>query len=167
MTPISVTIDITVNRDPSGGCGEVQGALVTGPQGTDPILITEPGTEIQFSFAGDSNTEAVFTAFRYASIWRTHAGVLGLSAWAKPANAPASQPGVVGQNVSYATTPFQPGPTMTVIDNADYNAFYLYIVEWELDGNTYVCDPKIRNQPAGGSVEEECDLGLPRTPNAY
>ena len=143
MADKKVTINATQPvDDPSGGPGHVVPCTVS-----DIFFRIKKGhpRTIKFTLEG-AGTNAKFTAFRYYNTTETKEG------WYYPDGAIDPQIESVRPGSEFTTQKItNGGKTLTVYDTANNSTMYFYILEWtegpEDNQQTYICDPKIKNQP--------------------
>lgn len=154
MAIIDITIDFTSSPtdpgkvpDPSNGAGVIMPVHVitsahAGPVKNDPLSkSTEEFTVLNFLFAyPPDGWVPQFTGFRYyntAKHWD--------SGWWTPDTKGA---------VEFENLVIKP-ENMQVTDRTHDKVLYIYVVEWRYEKGPrgyYVCDPKIKNEPMGGTV---------------
>lgn len=141
MSKTNPTVDVTFDlgtdlQDPSGGAGMVKPIVVT-PE----TFEVQEQTTIQFIFANDPG-DAQFTAFRYFNTSQQY--------WNQGWFRPKGSVGVGSEGSEFENLVIaRGGKSMTVVDKSNNDTLYFYVVEWTQGGNTWVCDPKIKNQPGG------------------
>jgi len=131
---VSIPIDLdNPQDDPSGGFGKVKSVSMS-----HRVKSIHPDTKIIFTFKEDDGS--TFTAFRYYNT------TLRKEGWYRPQGVKKG-PGKEGWE--FHEEQIAPGgKSISVKDKTSAAAIYLYIVEWtDANGNIWVCDPKIKNQP--------------------
>jgi len=142
--------------DPSGGKGTERLVEITSSShdpGPGDISATEKDTNIVFDFSFGTPDNYLFTGFRYMRITKNREDRFEYGGWASPSNDP-NWPRDHGKRNHYTSETCKGLSCgkgvriMTIVDENNYNVIYLYLVEYTDGTNTFVFDPKIRNQPA-------------------